>query len=144
INSRDMLYNSLGDIGKLPLFPKKYNTQQALAEASIFMPPRFNKKKDTVQYIERRTLQYKGKAYTGYYFKIGNKQDINANFKMRLIVYEAGKPLQTKPFYKNEGLRIEDTDSDADAMAYVTEAFILKDRKRAIVYRPDQYGRFGY
>lgn len=144
INSRGMLYNSLGDIGKLSLFPKKYKTQQALAEASLFMPPRFNNKKDTVRYIEQQTLQFKGKAYTGYYFKIGNKQDINANFKMHLIVYEAGNPLQTKPFYKNEGLRIEDTDSDDDAMAFVTEAFILKDRKRAIVYRPDQYGRFGY
>ena len=63
---------------------------------------------------------------------------------MHLVVFEKNQPITTKPFYKNAGLRIEDTDSDKEALGYVTEGFLLKNRKRAAVYRPSAYGGYGY
>ncbi len=141
IDGRAMLYQSLEEIGKATLFPKEYKSQRALAEAALFAQRRYNEMKDSLQYLEDRTILYKEKMYTGYYFKLQKKQSYDKNFKMYLVVYE-GDQLQTKPFYQNEGLRIEDTDTERDAMDYVTEEFILKDRKRAVVYRPDHYLKY--
>ena len=144
LNSRTMLYSSLESIGKGNLFPKAHLSQQALAEAALFGQKRYNSLKDSVQYLVNRSITLKGKIYTGFYFKIRSKQDYDKNFKMYLVVYEADKKLQTKPFYQNEGMRIEDTDTEAEVMEYATEEFVLKDRKRAIVYRPDQYIGYRY
>jgi hypothetical protein len=144
INSRSMLYNSLEEIGKVTLFPKAYCGGQPLAEAALFSERKYDQTKDSLLYLGERNIRFRGKAYSGYYFKIRNKQSYDKNFKMYLIVYEDSKELQTRPFYKNEGLRIEDTETDVEAMDHVTEEFILRDRKRAIVYKPDQYGRYRY
>jgi len=144
LNSRALLFNKLKDIGKLSLFPTKYRNEQALAEANLFGYKRFDTKKDSIQFLEKRELEYRGKAYTGYYFKTKNGNDYDKNFKMHLVVYDKRKPLGTKPFYNSDALRIEDTDTDPEVLEYVTEAFLLKDRKRAIVYRPNGYGSYGF
>lgn len=144
INSRVLLFNKLKAIGKSNLFPNKYGNERSLAEANLFSFKRFDAKKDSVSFLEKRTLDYRGKAYTGYYFKSKNGNDYDKNFKMHLVVYDNTKPLSTKPFYKSDDLRIEDTDTDKEVLEYVTEAFLLKDRQRAIVYRPNGYGTYGF
>lgn len=144
INSRALLFNKLKAIGKLNLFPNKYKNERSLAESNLFNHKRFDAKKDSVSFIEKRSLEYRGKAYTGYYFKTKNDNDYDTNFKMHLVVYDNSKNLSTKPFYKSDDLRIEDTDTDKEVLEYVTEAFLLKDRKRAIVYRPNGYGTYGF
>ncbi len=144
INSRALLFNKLKDIGKLALFPYKYRNEQSLAEANLFGFKHFDNKKDSIAFLEKRTLEYRGKAFTGYYFKTKNGNDYDKNFKMHLVVFDNQKPLSTKPFYSSDALRIEDTDTDKEVLEYVTEGFLLKDRKRAIVYRPNGYGAYGF
>ena len=95
-------------------------------------------------FLEQRPLQYRGKSYTGYYFKTKKTNGYDKNFKMHLVVFENNKGLTAKPFYKSDELRIEDTDTDKEAMDYVSEGFLLKDRQRAIVYRPNLYNGYGY
>lgn len=147
INARAILFNDLKEVGELALFPSAFRSQKALAESSLFKTKDYVKTKDSLVFLEQRPLSYRGKAYTGFYFKIKNPQEYDKNFKMHLVVFENAKGLQTKPFYKNNGLRIEDTDSDKEVLDLVTEEFMLKDRQRAVVYRPNQYGgynSFGY
>ncbi len=144
INSRLILYSKLKEIGKLNLFPSKYHNEKSLAEASLFDYKSYDSQRDSIVFVEQQPLRYKGKSYTGYYFKTKSKQDYDSNFKMHLIVYEKNKPLTTLPFYSSAGLRIEDTDTDKEALAYVTEGFLLQNRQRAIVYRPNLYGGYGY
>ena len=144
INSRSLLFNTLEGIEKISLFPEAYRNEQSLAEASVFELKPFTEQRDSIAFVEQKPLTYRGKEYTGYYFKTRNNLDYDANFKMHLIVFEKGKRLTTKPFYKNKGLRIEDIDTDEDAINYVTEAFLLKDRKRATVHKPNGYGGYGF
>lgn len=144
INSRNLLFNKLEHIEKLNLFPKAYRNEKSLAEAIVFEIKQFNKQQDSILFLEQKPLTYRGKKYTGYYFKTRNNLDYDTNFEMHLIVFEKGKGLTTKPFYKNKGLRIEDIDTDEDVLNYVTEAFLLKDRKRATVHRPNGYGGYGF
>lgn len=144
INSRNLLFNKLKKIGKLNLFPAKYRNEKSLAESNLFEFKKYEAKRDSVLFLEKRPLQYRGKSYTGYYFKTQNRADYEKGFKMQLVVFEIDKPLTTKPFYKSDELRIEDTDTDTEVLSYVTEGFLLKNRKRAIVYRPNLYGGYGY
>ncbi len=147
INGRAILFNDLKGVGKLALFPSAFRNQKALAESSLFSTKNYVKTKDSIVFLEQRPLSYKGKNYTGFYFKLKDVQEYDNNFKMHLVVFENAKGLQTKPFYKNKGLRIEDTDTDIEVLDLVTEEFLLKDRQRAVVYRPNQYGgyySFGY
>jgi len=144
INSRLLLFHKLKEIDKLELFPKAYNNNKSLAESLLFEQRYYVHNQDSVQFVARRPLLYRGQRYTGYYFKTRNNEDYDTNFAMRLVVFEHGKGTTAKPFYKNEGLRIEDTDTEAEAIDYATEEFVLKDRKRAQVYRPIGYGGYGY
>ncbi|WP_299533921.1 TraB/GumN family protein [Ulvibacterium sp.] len=144
VNSRLLLFNKLKEINKLNIFPKMYKTERFLAESLLFEQRPFMQNKDSVHFVAERTLQYRDETYTGYYFKTRNNLDYDTNFTMRLVVFKAGEGLTAKPYYKNEGLRVEDTDTEEDAITYATEEFYLKDRKRAQVYRPIGYGGYGY
>jgi hypothetical protein len=144
INGRLYLFDKLEKIGKLNLFPEEFLNEKALAEAIIYEHSRYNKKQDSIAFVAQRSILYRGKSYAGYFFKTRNNQEYDKNFKMHLVVYESGKPLTTQPFYKNTGMRIEDTDTDAETMGFVTEEFQLKNRSRAEVYRPNGYGLYGY
>lgn len=144
INGRLFLFNKLKKINKLKLFPKSLRNQQDLAEATIYEYSYFDKMQDSIAFVDKKPLTYRGKNYTGYFFKTRNNQDYDKNFKMNLVVFENGKPLTTKPFYKNTGMRIEDTDSEKESIGFVIEEFQLKNRNRAEVYRPNGYGMYGY
>ncbi|MEX0287595.1 MAG: TraB/GumN family protein, partial [Flavobacteriaceae bacterium] len=144
INSRAMLYNGLEHIGKIELFPKTHLSQKALAEAALFKQRRYLPMKEELHYLDQRKIVFKGESFTGYYFKMRTKQNYDKNFKLYLVVYKSDKKLSTKPFYQNEGMRVEDTETEAQVMDYVTEEFLLKDRQRAMVYRPDRYNSYGY
>ena len=144
INGRLFLFEKLKKIGKLNLFPKEFRSEKALAEANIYKHSTYNKKHDSIAFLEQRPITYRGKTYSGYFFKTRNNQGYDKNFKMHLVVFESGKPLNTKVFYKNAGMRIEDTDTEKESMDYVLEEFQLKDRNRAEVYRPNGYGLYGY
>ena len=144
VNSRILLFNKLKSAGKLNLFPQRYKNSKSLAEALVLDTHRFNSKSDSIQFLQQQPLSYKGKNLVGYFYKTRKGTDYDKNFKIQLIVFDASKGLTTRPFYRSEELRIEDTDTDKDAIQYVSEAFILKDRKRAEVYRPNGYGGYGY
>lgn len=144
LNSRVLLFNKLKNSGKLNLFPQQHKNAKSIAEALVLSTHRFNSERDSVQFLKQQTLSYKGKNYVGYFFKTLKGSDYDKNFKIQLIVFDPAKGLTTRPFYRGEELRIEDTDTDKDAIEYVAEAFILKDRKRAEVYRPNGYGGYGY
>ena len=144
INSRAMLFNKLKRIKKSYLFPSEFRNPRFLAESSLYAKGRFNEKQDSLQFIGQRPLRYRGKALTGYYFKTRDNENYDGNFNINLVVFENGKGLTTKPYYKKEGVRIEDTDTDAEAIGFVTEEFLLKDRPRAEVYRPNAYGGYGF
>ncbi|MDO6516281.1 TraB/GumN family protein [Zobellia uliginosa] len=144
INGRLPLFKKLKQSRMLRYFPADYNSQQHLAEALLFEGTKYNKTKDSVVFITRKTLQFQGKTYVGYYFKKRTNEDYDKNFSMHLLVFEDEKELQTQPFYESEAMRIEDTDTEEEVIGYVTEAFELKDRRRADIYRPNGYGLFGH
>ena len=144
INSRTLLFNKLKGINKLHLFPATYRNEKSLAEAQIFEFKNFDSKRDSIVFVDQQPLKYKEKSYTGYYFKTKSHTEYDKNYKMHLVVFEKNKPLTTKPFYKSKELRIEDTETDKEVLSYVTEGFLLKNRQRAIVYRPNAYGGYGY
>lgn len=140
LNSRQLLFNKLKKSGKMELFPKKFKTQRYLGEAQLFSSGNYVSTRDEVLFLKKKALVYNGKDLTGYYFKKRNNEDYDKNFNMHLLVFENGKGFQTEPFYENGGMRIEDTDTDEDVIGFVTEQFLLKDRQRAEVYRPNGYG----
>lgn len=142
INSRALLYCSLEAIGKTNLFPETYRSEHFMAEAALFENNTFDESSDMVQYLDQRSIMYRGKEYTGFYFKVKKQQEYDKNFKMHLVAFDTAGPLKPEPYYINEGLRVADTDTDEEAMEYVTEEFTLKCRKRAVVYRPEQ--NWGY
>ena len=80
INSRAMLFNKLKNVEKLHLFPQEFKSQQKLAEAALFIQKKFDQKQDSVLFIDKRRLHYRGKKYTGYYFKTRNNREYNKNF----------------------------------------------------------------
>lgn len=143
INSRLLLFKKLKRIGKLDLFPAEYRNEKSMAEALIYEFKNFDRKKDSVLFLAKKSLNYKGQNFTGYYFKARKIQDYDKNFKMHLIIFENNKDLTSFPFYKNDGFRVEDTDTDGEVIGYVTEEFLLKDRKRATIYRPNGYSAYG-
>jgi uncharacterized protein YbaP (TraB family) len=140
INARLPLFDKLKKVGKSDLYPKAYRSQRQLAEALLFQGSDYVVARDSVAFLDKKSLSYDGKKLTGYYFKKRNNKDYDQNFNMHLLVFENGKGLQTEAFYESSAMRIEDTDTDEDAIGYVTEAFLLKDRQRADVYRPNGYG----
>ncbi|MGB5428357.1 TraB/GumN family protein [Eudoraea sp.] len=147
INSRLVLYTKLMRQGKSDIFPHQYSSEQSLAEALIYKDRRFDSNKDKVIQLGQRSIIYKNNPYTAYYFKTQNSQDYHKNFKVHIVVFADDTPFNSVPYYINDGLRMADTDTEEEAMNFVTETFILKDRKRAIAYRPNQYrgyGSFGF
>jgi hypothetical protein len=138
INSRCLLYNKLQSVSKSYLIPEKYASQQALAEAMVFEDERFDPLTDTIQYVDERPVFHSGKTYKAYYFKHKSERDFNKNFKMVMLVYPSESEAGTKPVYQSKGLRMEDTDTDEDAMHFVTEEYLLKDHPRAIVFEPTE------
>ena len=147
INSRSMIFDRLKSIDKLYLFPSLYHVQEAMAETAIFEDRNFIASKDEVYYMGVKSLNFMGKEYKGYFFKLRNSQDYDKNFKMHMIVYESGKEVDTEYFYKSDGYRMADTDTEESAIDYVVEEFYLKDRSRAMVYHPQSsrnYNRLGF
>ncbi len=147
INSRILLYERLRSIEKTNLFPFLYRVQEALAESAIFEDRNFIASKDEVIYLGTEILNLGEVAYTGYYFKIRSNQDFDKNFKVHLVVYNTSDEIQTEYFYKNDGYRMSDMDTDQEAMDYVSQEFELKDRPRAIVYHPEassSYSQLGF
>lgn len=144
INSRNLLFKKLQEIGKVMLFPKSEATQSSLAAAALYGDQRFNPNLDTYQYIGKREIAYEGGTYSGYYFKAKSELDYNKNYKMYLLVYPEGSKLSAEPFYRNEGIRIADTDTDPEMMDYVTEEFLLKDHPRAMIPDPGELVGYGF
>jgi uncharacterized protein YbaP (TraB family) len=147
INSRILLFERLGSIGKTDLFPSLYGVQEALAESAVFEDRNFIASKDEVFYLGTKTLKLGENVYSGYYFKVRSIQDFDKNFKVHLVVYKSSDELQSEYFYKNDGYRMSDMDTDRSAMDYVSEEFELKDRTRAIVFHPEAnsaYSQLGF
>ena len=147
INSRILIYERLKSIDKLYLFPYIYFVQEAMAESSIFEDRRFVASKDEVVYIGSRILELDGQTYKSYYFKVRSKQDFDKNFKMHMVVYPSSEKIITEYYYKNDGYRMSDMDTDVSAMNYISEEFELKDRSRALAYHPQSafdYNQLGY
>lgn len=147
INSRSLIFEKLRSIDKLHLFPSVYRVQEAMAESAIFEDRNFVASKEEVIYLGERTMNYQDKMYTGYYFKLRSQDDFDKSYRVHVVVYENGSEVDTKYFYKSDGYRMADTDSEETAMEYVTEEFYLKDRSRAMVYHSDttpRFSRLGY
>lgn len=144
INSRNLLFLKLKEAGKLALFPSRYKTQKQLAESQLFERKNFENEKDSILFVAEKEITYRNKQYIAYIFKHRDGSDYDKNFKMYISVYEETSKLAGKPFYKNSGYRIEDTDTDEEMVAVVIEEFLLRERPRAEVYRPNQGNNFGY
>ncbi|HEA20471.1 hypothetical protein LCGC14_0661260 [marine sediment metagenome] len=140
VNTRQLLFSKLEKAGKLDLFPETFKTQKDLGEAQLFSSGNHLSAREEVIFLSEKPLVYSGKNLTGYYFKKRNTDDYDKNFNIHLLVFENDKGLQTEPFYENGGMRVEDTDTVEEVIGFVTEQFLLKDRQRAEVYRPNGYG----
>lgn len=144
LKTRNLLFQKLKEANKLHQFPSEFKAQKDLAEAQLFGRKNLDKEKDSIVFVGLKTLTYRDKKYNGYVFKYRDDSDYDKNFKMYLSVYEDSKPLKAKPFYYNNGFRIEDTDTDKEVLEMVLEEFMLKDRQRAEVTRANQIPDYGY
>lgn len=144
MDSRMQLYAKLKGVKKLHLFPPLYKTQEHLAEPLLFRNTVYNKEKAHLKYLCNEQINYQGKTMTAYYFKKRSNQDYDKNYSLYLLVFENDKSLQTEYYYKNNGMRIEDTDTDDETINYARETFLLKEHNRAIIYRPNGFGVYGY
>ncbi|WBU90865.1 TraB/GumN family protein [Cellulophaga omnivescoria] len=143
--SRKLLFDKLKVAKKLQIFPKDYYSQQSLGESLIYQRNKYNRNKFTVEFISKKDINYKGNTYVGYYYKFSQKTSYDKTEKIYLLVYPKTNKIGVHPFYQNNGKNIEDVFSEQEVIDMVTEEFILKDRKRAAVYRPNAYNRnFGY
>lgn len=141
--SRGILYKKLMKVGKTNLFPSEYKTQKSLAESEVYGKNNFKKDKLKTEFITDTTLQLKGKTYKGFAYKLTEEKEFNPNKRMYFVVYKDTGKLESKPFYINNGFRIQDTDTDDEIAKLVIEQFLLKDRKRANIFRPDLNGNYG-
>ncbi|MBU2997615.1 TraB/GumN family protein [Cellulophaga baltica] len=144
LDSRNLLFSKLKKEGKLAYFPNEFKSQQMLAEAQLFEQKSYNKSTDSIKFIAKKNIVFRNENYTGYAFKYLNGSDYDKNFKMFIAIYKDDSKLKSKPFYKNNGRRIEDTETDDETLDLVIEEFILKDRERAEVYTTNQINNFGY
>ena len=145
INSRLLMYRKLEEIGKTYLFPDAYLTQEALAEAALFEDRRFLPSMDKVNYLDNKVLEQDGKTYQAYYFKLRSKMDYDKAYKIHIVAYEKQeKGLVTAPAFKNEGYRLPDTESLEEGLEYVTQEFLLRNRKRALVGRSNKSRDYSY
>lgn len=144
INSRALLLRKLQESGNASLLLQERLDQRDLAEAALYEDQHFDPTLDTVQFIAQQPLSYNDREYLGYFFKSRSELDYNKNFKMYLVVYPADAPLSIRPYYKNQGMRIGDTDTEAAIKAHLTEEFRLKEHPRAIVPEPGQLSAYGY
>ncbi|APU10257.1 polysaccharide biosynthesis protein GumN [Cellulophaga lytica] len=143
--SRKLLFDKLKVAKKLQVFPKDYYTQESLGESLIYLRNKYNRNKYTADFINQKDLMYKGTNYVGYYYKFTQKTSYDETEKIYLIVYPKSNEIGVQPFYQNKGRNFEDVYSQDEVIDMVTEEFILKDRKRAAVYRPNAYNtQFGY
>ena len=145
INSRLLMYRKLEEIGKTYLFPEDYLTQEALAEAALFEDRRFLPAEDKVVYVDNKVLEQDGKSYEAFYFKLRSKMDYDKAYRIHIVTYEQPeKGLATVPAFKNEGYRLPDTESLEEGLEYVTQEFLLRNRKRALVGRNHRARDYGY
>jgi uncharacterized protein YbaP (TraB family) len=143
-DSRNLLFTKLKKVGKLSHFPKKFKTQQMLAEAQLFENKNYNRFIDSTCFVTKKNIAFRNKNYVGYAFKYNSGSDYDKNFKMYIAIYKDDSKLKLKPFYKNNGRRIEDTDTDEETLDLVIEEFVLKDRKRAEVYTTNAINNFEF
>lgn len=144
IDSRLPLYQRLRQVEREEMFPNVCKEPQALAEAALFLDSRYDYDRDELVYLGEKEIFVGWESFRAFYFKVKKVMDFNPNYKMHLVVYPNEIPADGMPVYQNDGFRMEDTDTDTEAMEYVTEAFLLKDRKRASVYQPNNYGGYSY
>ncbi|MDE3248682.1 MAG: TraB/GumN family protein [Bacteroidota bacterium] len=87
---RLQLYGDLKEKKRLDLFPKKYLTRAAFAEAAVYNAATDDEDYtvDTIQFLGTRTAKYKGKNYVFYLFKI----QIEGDDVARLAVAGGYKP----------------------------------------------------
>lgn len=137
--SRKLLYDKLKVAKKISVFPKAYNTQESLAESLVYFRNKYNTNKYKVSFLTKKDIDYKGVLYVGYYYKYKLKTAYDDSSKLYLIVYPKSNKIGGQPFYQNNGRNLGDVYTQDEVMDMVTEEFILKDRKRAAIYRPNAY-----
>ncbi len=135
--SRQLLFLKLQKVNRLTLFSKKYYNQKSLSESILHTKYLNNTNKYKIEFLSNNKIRYKGKTYVGYIYKWKEEKAYNPASKLYLLVYDENSKIGAKPFYISKGRRIEDINTDAETKEMVTEEFLLKDRKRAAVYRPD-------
>ena len=144
INSRKLIFDKLKHIGKPYLFPDAYRIQEALSEAALFEDRRFLSDQDEIVYLGKETIEEKGKEFSGYFFKMKSEMDYDKGFKLFLVVHDPEEGMSSSYYYKNKGYRIPDTETDLQAMEYVKEGFLLRNRKRATVFKPESYKSYSF
>ncbi len=142
LDSRLLLFKKLKKIDRLDVFPKKYISEKSLAEALLFKNKSLRVDKESCEFLLEKPIQYKNEDYTGYYFKFKKEDEYDKNYYMYLVIYKKGEELQAEPFYDGKSFRINDTDTDEEIIDLITEQFLLKDRKRAMINRKNQYNSF--
>lgn len=66
---RAPLYYKLRSVGRLDRFPKKYNSQEAIARSLLYQQETYNSQTDTIQYLNRQVTGYNLKRGYVYFYK---------------------------------------------------------------------------
>ncbi len=141
-STRLPLFNKLKNIGRLHLFPARYRNQKSIAEAILFKRLGLNNEQYTIEFIKDQKMYYPSTDYTGYMFKVKDKDSYSNNTKMYLLVFYNATSIQTQPYYLNKGFNISDISTDEEIIKLTTEEYNLRNRQRAIVNDPSSYAGF--
>lgn len=137
--TRKLLFEKLKVAKKLQIFPKDFYTEESLGESIVYWRNINNTNKYKVNYIQKQDIEYRGKNYVGYFYKFTQESIYDNASKLYLIVYPKDAKIGGKPFYQNNGISMEDIYTEQELLDMAIDGFILKDRKRAAIFKPNAY-----
>lgn len=131
--SAAMLYKYLEKIDKESFFPKKHATQKHIAKSLLFADSDYNKKKDSLEFIEQRIITIKDKKYEVFFFKTKRNQNTYKKvWKLHFIALEKlkDKKINIDYYYSRNNLEIKETKTLKEQLDDAIERVLWKDRPR--------------
>ncbi len=133
--SAALFFKKLEKINKLTVFPKKYKNEQHIAKSLLFYDSDYNKKTDSLVFIEKRKITIKKNNYTVYFFKTKeNQNNYKKTWKLHLIALEnkTKEPIATTVYFSKNNLEIKETKPLAEQLDDAIERVLWHNRPRVV------------
>jgi hypothetical protein len=137
LKSRVGLYRRLEKIGEENKFPSKYANQKSIAESILFGDSyTYDKKTDTIVFIENRNVKINKDNISIYLFKTKKiKQQKNYDrdrWNMHIIAFKKDKnhKIISNTFFEETDIEIKETETLEEQLEVAVQRVLWKNRKR--------------